>query len=340
MAAEVSIIVPVYGVERYIGRCAESIFSQTVTPLEIIFVDDCSPDGSIAVVEGVLERFPERKDQVRIVRLEKNGGVDNARRQGCFASSGEYVLFVDSDDYIEPQMVEVMLAKARETGADMTVCRFNKVEEDGKCEPSVHRDLVENRDKYLGYMISLVSANASPNIFNKLFRKDLLQKIRVIPQGNIAEDWVICVQAAHMAEKIAYLDKPFYNYRVREGSATNELSIEACRKSSREDRTNIGLIISYLQSNGLADRYRHEIDARKFVAKGAFYHFCDDPVYNQEWKGVYREINGRILFNPCMSLQSRKAFILCRFRLKARYYSLTRAVRRLLKGKKQTCITK
>lgn len=330
MAAEVSIIVPVYGVERYIGRCAESIFSQTVTPLEIIFVDDCSPDGSIAVVEGVLERFPERKDQVRIVRLEKNGGVDNARRQGCSASSGEYVLFVDSDDYIEPQMVEVMLARARETGADMTVCRFNKVEEDGKCEPSVHRDLVENRDKYLGYMISLVSANASPNIFNKLFRKDLLQKIRVIPQGNIAEDWVICVQAAHMAEKIASIDDLLYNYVQRSGSIMHDTSLRASKAAVKADTANIELILGYLENEGLTKHYRNQIAARKYVAKGSLDLYCEDPKIYKEWKSIYSEVNWIIVFNPCLVFYDKKHYLLKLLRIRKQYYNLTGKIRALL----------
>ena len=330
MAARVSIIVPVYKVEKYIRRCAESIFGQTFADLEVIFVDDCSPDASVAVAREALEGFPQRREQVRFLRLECNGGVDNARRQGCFASSGEYVLFVDSDDFLEPQAVEKLVSRAEEAGADMTACRFNVVGPDGRPELSPLRDEVSDRDRYLRHLVSMNGREASPNIFNKLFRADLLKKVEVVPAGNIAEDWLICVQAAHKADRIAFLDEPLYNYTVREDSATHGSTIEDSRRSARADMANIDLVIGYLESKGLAGRYRHEIDARKFIAKGSFYGFCDDPVHHQEWKDVYKEINGRILFNPCLSWHNRKTFILCWFRLTKKYYSLTGAVRRLL----------
>lgn len=331
MSAEVSIIVPIYGVEGYIGRCAGSLFAQTVPELRFIFVDDCSPDRSVEELEETLREHPHRKEQTTIIRLKENGGVSHARRVGFEASDSRYVLFVDSDDFVEPEMVEALLSRARETDADMTVCRFNLVSEaDGSRMLSPLRDEVSDHGRYLGHMIAMNGAKASPNIFNKLFKTELLKSIETVPAADIAEDWMICVQAVHKAGKIASLDEPLYNYTVREGSATREISIEASRRSARADMANIDLIIGYLKSKGLAERYRHEIEARKFVAKGSFYHFCDDPAYHQEWKDIYREINGRILFNPCLSFHNRKTFVLCWFRLTSKYYSLTGAVRRLL----------
>ena len=112
MQHKVSVIVPVYKTEKYILQCARSVFGQTYSNLEIIFVDDCSPDSSVEVVREVLGCFPQRKEQVKFIRLERNRGVDHARRQGCFASEGEYLMFLDSDDYLEPQAVEKLMAMA------------------------------------------------------------------------------------------------------------------------------------------------------------------------------------------------------------------------------------
>ncbi|MGN0202137.1 MAG: glycosyltransferase family 2 protein [Candidatus Cryptobacteroides sp.] len=251
MAVKISIIVPVFKVEKYIRRCADSLFGQTFRDLEIIFVDDCSPDGSVRVIREVLESFPQRKEQVKIVRLEQNGGVDNARRQGCFASSGDYVMFVDSDDFLETQAVEKLMAKALETGADMTACRRRLVFADGRSELSPLRDDASDRDRYLRNMVSMNGNSASPNLTNKLFRADLLKRIEVLPAGTIAEDWLICVQAAHKADRIAFLDEPLYNYTIREDSATHGSTIDDYRRVAREDKANIDLVSAILSPRAL-----------------------------------------------------------------------------------------
>lgn len=331
MATEVSIIVPIYGVEGYIARCAGSLFSQTVPELRFIFVDDCSPDRSVEELEETLRDYPQRREQTTIIRLEENGGVDHARRTGLAASDSEYVLFVDGDDYIEPQMVEVLLSKAKETGADITACRFNVIEEDGSIRPDVHRDQVEDKDKYLGYMISILSPKASPNIFNKLFRRDLLLKIKHIPKGHIAEDWAVCVQAVRLAEKLAAVDDALYNYVQRGSSITHQYSLEACRASVKADTANIDLVVDYLTEEGLDRRYRHEIEARKYTAKGSLNGYCEDPRINKEWRGIYKEVNRRVLYNPCINLYNKKIFILKYFRILSKYYRLTGKVRKLLK---------
>ena len=117
---KVSVLVPVYGVEKYIERCAVSLFEQTYENLEYIFVDDCSPDNSIEILENVLERYPHRKEQTTIIQLEENGGLGNARKVSFKKATGEYVTFVDSDDFVSERMIELLVSKAQETGADIT----------------------------------------------------------------------------------------------------------------------------------------------------------------------------------------------------------------------------
>ena len=116
---KVSILVPVYGVEKYIERCAVSLVEQAYEDMEYIFVDDCSPDRSIEILENVLERYPNRKEQTIIVRLDKNGGLGNARKVSFEKATGDYVSFVDSDDFVSVRMIELLVNKARETGADV-----------------------------------------------------------------------------------------------------------------------------------------------------------------------------------------------------------------------------
>ena len=119
---KVSVYVPVYGVEKYIEKCVRSLFEQTLDDLEYIFVDDCSPDDSIRILEQVLEEYPNRKPQVKIVRHEVNQGVCTARRTGIQHTTGEYIACCEPDDWVETTMYEELYKKAKETGVDMVAC--------------------------------------------------------------------------------------------------------------------------------------------------------------------------------------------------------------------------
>ena len=116
----ISVIVPVYKVERYLCRCVDSIIAQTYTNLQIILVDDGSPDGSGAICDD----YAAKDSRITVIH-KKNGGLSDARNAGLVAACGSYIGFVDSDDYIEPEMFEELLLKAMDTGADLTLCDFN-----------------------------------------------------------------------------------------------------------------------------------------------------------------------------------------------------------------------
>lgn len=112
----VSILVPVYSVEKYIERCARSIFEQTYQNLDIVFVDDCTPDKSIEILRRVLDDYPERKAQTRIIRHEHNQGLAAARNTAVAAATGTFLTHVDSDDWLELDAVEELVKKQVETG--------------------------------------------------------------------------------------------------------------------------------------------------------------------------------------------------------------------------------
>ena len=113
---KVSILIPVYGVEKYIERCARSIFEQTYQNLDIVFVDDCTPDKSIEILRRVLDDYPERKAQTRIIRHEHNQGLAAARNTAVAAATGTFLTHVDSDDWLELDAVEELVKKQVETG--------------------------------------------------------------------------------------------------------------------------------------------------------------------------------------------------------------------------------
>ena len=122
---KVSIIIPVYGVEKYIERCARSLFEQTLDDIEYLFIDDSTPDRSIDILKRVLENYPHRKSQVNIHRMEQNSGQAIVRNWGMQNATGEYVIHCDSDDWVDTDMYRAMYEEAKDKNADVVVCDYD-----------------------------------------------------------------------------------------------------------------------------------------------------------------------------------------------------------------------
>lgn len=116
---KISILTPIYGVEKYIEQCARSLFEQSYASIEYIFVDDCTPDNSIGILQSLLKEYPERAQQVRIIHHDRNRGVGAARQTALMAATGDYLLFADSDDMLPEDAVEKLTTKAESTHADL-----------------------------------------------------------------------------------------------------------------------------------------------------------------------------------------------------------------------------
>lgn len=119
---KVSVCVPIYNTEKYIEKCTRSLFNQTLDDIEYVFVDDCSPDNSIEILENIIKEYPHRKDSIRIIRHEKNQGHAGAFKTLLMNASGKYIITCDSDDWVEPNIYERLYTKAVETGADVVGC--------------------------------------------------------------------------------------------------------------------------------------------------------------------------------------------------------------------------
>lgn len=127
---KVSVIIPVYNVEKYIEKCAESLFNQSLIELEFIFVDDCSQDRSLLLLT-VLDKYPYRKKQVKILVHENNLGVSQSRQDGLDIATGEYIIHCDPDDWVATNMYETMYMQAKKHSADIVFCNV-VVESDSK----------------------------------------------------------------------------------------------------------------------------------------------------------------------------------------------------------------
>lgn len=214
----VSIILPVYGVEDYIEKCIRSIFEQTYVNLEIIIVDDCNPDDSINIIKSILEEYPHRKSQVKIIKNSKNLGLAGARLTGLKHSNGEYIQNLDSDDFVEKEMIEQMVSLALHENADITICDINLIRKGETTHLSVNPSLnpIECLKQVLKNMVH-------SSVANKLIKKELYisHNIQPIIGLNMREDLSVMYRLLFFAKKLAYIPKPFYNYVLRDNSISS-----------------------------------------------------------------------------------------------------------------------
>ena len=209
---KVSVIVPIYGVEAYIGQCARSLMAQSYSDVEFIFVNDGTPDRSMEVLSENLDL----SRQVKIINKE-NAGLPQARLTGILAAEGEYILHLDSDDWIEPLAVEKLVAAAEESGADLIYYDFWK--EYGNRSKLDHERLYTVKNKDL-WMRRLYHDAAYGYVWSKFARRELYDGI-FAPKYNMHEDIVFSTQLIFRAGSIAQLSVPLVHYRrTNTGSAT------------------------------------------------------------------------------------------------------------------------
>lgn len=212
----ISVIVPVYGVEAYIGRCAESLMAQTWPDTEFIFVDDGSPDRSVDVLQTVLDQYPDRN--VHIVR-KPNGGLPQARLSGLLVATGDYIVHLDSDDWLEPDALQSLAQKALESGADLIYYDFWK-------EYGSRRKLDAERTYTAAtkqvYMRRLYRDGAYGYLWNKMARRSLYEGL-FFPRYNMHEDIVVATQLLYKAGSVAQLSKPLVHYRRDNPSASTRV---------------------------------------------------------------------------------------------------------------------
>ena len=216
----ISVIVPIYNVEKYMRNCIDSIINQTYKNLEIILVDDGSTDNS-----GKISDEYKNKDKRIKVLHKKNGGLSDARNKGLELSTGEYVLFIDSDDYIDRRMIEILYNNMKETNADISICKFKIIRDnkDFKQEDKIENKIeVYNRDSVFANFFNEKSLETIV-AWNKLYKKEIFDDIRY-PYGKIHEDEYVIHHLLYRSKIIVYTTAELYFYIKRDGSITSKKS--------------------------------------------------------------------------------------------------------------------
>ena len=239
---KVSVIVPIYNVEKYLEKCINSLLSQTLEDIQIILVNDGSKDNS-----GNIAREYEKNNKNRIIYVEKeNGGLSDARNHGLKYATGDFIAFLDSDDYIEKNAYEEMYNKAIEENADYVECDFiwefpNKIRVD-KQYP------YKNKKE----MLSFVRVVA----WNKLIKRQLITDNNLeFPKGLRYEDVEFTYKLIPFVNKFAYVDKPFIHYVQREGSIANVQN-----ERTAEIFTVLDNVIEFYKKNNIYEEYRDELE--------------------------------------------------------------------------------
>jgi len=213
----ISIIIPVYNVEKYIHRCMESILSQTFSDFECILVDDCSTDTSGQLCDDYIKK----DNRIKVIHNSQNKGSSQTRKVGFEESKGEFILFLDSDDWIEPDMVSLLYQKAELDNCDITIC--NVYYEDKHKTVSLIKQDFSSYDK-ISIIKKLFCYNLRAYLVNKLIKRNLLL-LTNFPELSRSEDYVISIQNIYNAQNIGYILKPLYHY------CYNDLSLSQNKKN-------------------------------------------------------------------------------------------------------------
>lgn len=293
---KVSVIVPIYKVEKFIERCVRSLLEQTLQEVEYIFVNDATPDKSIDILQTVMAEYPNRTRQIKVLVHEKNKGLPAARNTGLAVACGEYIFHCDSDDYVEVDMLEQLYGEAVKKNADIIWCDWFLTFE--KNERYMKQPDYSDSQEALKAMLS---GGMKYNVWNKLVKRSLYLDHQIcFPEGyGMGEDMTMMMLFVH-AKNVAYLSKAFYHYvKLNTGAFSQTYS----DKHLIELQHNVNRIVSFMQHD-YGNTLDKELAFFKLDVKFPFLISSDTRKYIL-WKEWYTEANPYILQNKNISTRSR-----------------------------------
>jgi len=282
---KVSIIVPVYNVEKYIEKCVRSLFDQTYKNIEYIFVNDCTQDNSISIINSLIEEY--QKNNVIILDHQINKGLPSARNTGLSQATGEYIYHCDSDDWVDKSIIEILITEAITKDADICFCDFYNV-----INGNVSLFKQEFHTNFHGYIKSFFTGKSQAAVWNKIIKKSLyIEHLIQFPDGKpMLEDMSTIIPLYYFAKNIVYVPKPLYYYvRFRANSITAEDNQNS--NVLREDRIdNVKAIEEFLKKNGIHGVDR-ELNILKLMAKKSLLLTANSISALKNWKNIFPEAN-------------------------------------------------
>ncbi len=297
---KVSILVPFYKVENYVGRCVESLFTQTYKNIEYVFVNDCTPDGSMEVINEKIDKYG-MTDKCKMIIHEQNQGISSSRNDCLDNMTGDYFLFIDSDDYIDRDMVELLVEAAVKENADISGCGYIEEYADHSVE---HPQKYTNDHDEMMRAITLLTIKGV--MWKLLVRSTIVtehkDEVRFIPDRNMVDDYFFCCQIFYYAQRFAGVDRCMYHwiqYNPNNYTHTTIFAVESQAAAIRKTE-------EFYREKGIYDVVKTELIQRKFISKLPllFDKECIDverwrnlfPESNNVWKSMSFSLGNRILF--------------------------------------------
>ena len=286
---KVSILMPIYKVELFLERTLDSIFTQSYSNIDYVFVNDCSPDNSLQVLMNTIARYGVEESRYTIVNHQENEGIAVSRADCLANAKGDYVYFVDSDDWIEKDAVENMVAATKEGTIDIVGCDFMKDYMSGKTtyhHENYAETCRENMLRCLNYDIATV-------LWKLLIKRSLFENFR-ISSINIGEDYIISIKLFYYAHSFISLHTAFYHY-VQYNQ--DRLSFQSLRSIKDHVRC-VEEVEHFIKEKGLYDNYaQFKMLQRKFIIKSNFVlnkNLLNQDAFNNtfpEAKGLWKHID-------------------------------------------------
>ena len=278
----VSVIVPIYKIPEYLGCCIDSILAQTYPDFELILVDDGSPDDCGRICDEYAER-----DRRIIVIHKKNGGLTSARNAGLSKASGEWIMHVDGDDWVEPDMLESLIEAARVTGADLVFGDFlsDRPSDAYQKLPTLSSDKTESMSNYVAYPMTTIWGSIAKR---SLYKVNQLKS----PEGiSYCEDFHLIVRLCYFANKIVNVHRPFYHYRYRPTSIMSNMS----KRTEEDEQWVYQDTIRFFKEQGVYEDYRKVMSWR--VLKST-QELLLDPSGHQQFLELFNDGRGFIFSCP------------------------------------------
>jgi glycosyltransferase involved in cell wall biosynthesis len=279
---KVSVVITIYNREKYIKDCVCSLFEQTLDDIEFVFVDDASTDKSLLILHELVDKYPIRKSYVKVIHMETNGGRAVARQIGIDSANGEYIIHVDSDDWIDKNMMELLYKRAKETDADVVGC--NIIHEYGDSHCVFKQKYSDEMDENIR---RLINGTIFPSLCTSLTRTSIIKDNYIMfPKGlDTGEDLLFNLNIYLHANRLAYIDSPCYHYRHTEDSGSfrhTDKSIKSVIKVACK-------IECLMKEQGKYEDYEYEIQYRKFFMKCALITDFNNADYNKTWLNLFPE---------------------------------------------------
>lgn len=280
---KVSIVVPIYNVAQYIKKCAHSLFAQSFEDIEYIFVDDCTPDNSIELLNQVLLSYPQRKDSVHIFVHEQNQGLVSTRQTGVSHAKGEYIICLDSDDWINTDMVQLLYSEAENGNYDIVYCNYAEYR-NGKYK-EIKNIVCQSSNLYIE---NILLGNFGAYLWNKLVKREIYNKVFFNKGYDMWEDLQMSVQLFYYAHNICFLDsKPLYYYNLE-----NTVSISSSKSMKKLNGMihNISFIESFLKEKNIPNSSTW-VYGRKCYCK---LHMINCFTNAASWREVFPDLNNAV----------------------------------------------